>query len=186
MIFEQIPDSYAKALLELTQGKEQETIDYLSQVVEVIRKDREIENFFYNPAISRNWKIDVIKKTFQELLPEVLLNFLCVLAKNDRMIFLEEVLDIYRQYYDQMMNIIPVKVITAIPLDESLKKNIIETLSHYYKKNVDVEFITKPEIIGGIIIQSQGYEIDDSINTKLKVIYKNLKNTKLTGVVYED
>jgi F0F1-type ATP synthase delta subunit len=85
-----------------------------------------------------------------------------------------------------MNQILPVKVITAIELDEETKKTIENVLSKYFNKKVDLEFYVKPQIIGGIVIQSQGYEIDDSIQTKLRFIYKNLKNTKLTGVVYED
>jgi len=186
MIFEQLPESYAKALLDLTKGKEEETLEYLKEIQHIIKKDKQIEHFFLNPATSRNIKIEIIKKIFKDYLPEILLNFLCVLAKNERFELLPQIEEIYRYYYDQMNQILPVKVITAIELDEETKKTIENVLSKYFNKKVDLEFYVKPEIIGGIVIQSQGYEIDDSIQTKLRFIYKNLKNTKLTGVVYED
>lgn len=186
VIFDPVAESYAKALLELTRGKEKETLDTLQDINSIIGKEKAIQNFFYNPVVSRQHKIDVIKKTFSQILPEILLNFLCVLVKNERMNLLHEIETIYRYYYDQILKILPVKVITAIPLDDDLKNKIEETLKDYYKKNVDVSFLVKPEILGGIVIQAEGYEIDDSIATKLKTIYKNLKNIKLAGAVYED
>jgi len=186
MIFEQLPESYAKALMDLTRGKEEETLEYLKEIQQVIKKDKQIEHFFLNPAISKNHKIEVIKKVFQNYLPEILVNFLCILAKNNRFELLPQIEEIYHYYYDQQNNIIPVKVTTAIELDKEMQDKLMNVLSKYYKKKVDVNLIVKPQIIGGIIIQSEGFEIDDSVLTKLRYIYKNLKNTKITGVVYED
>lgn len=50
MIFEQLPESYAKALLDLTKGKEEETLEYLKEIQNIIKKDKQIEHFFLNPA----------------------------------------------------------------------------------------------------------------------------------------
>ncbi|GIX43071.1 MAG: ATP synthase subunit delta [Leptospiraceae bacterium] len=186
MIFEQLPESYAKALLDLTKGKEEETLEYIKDIQQIIKKDKQIEHFFLNPTISKNLKIEIIKKTFKEYLPEILLNFLCVLAKNDRIELLPKIEEIYRYYYDQENNIVPVKVITAIEVDQNTKEELEKVLEKYFNKKVDVKYIIKPQIIGGIVIQSQGYEIDNSVLTKLRYIYKNLKNTKISGVVYED
>ncbi len=186
MIFEYLPDSYAKAILELTKGQEVETLNSLRSIQTIIKQDKTIENFFLNPAVSRNLKIELIKKIFSNILPEVLVNFLCVLAKNERLDLLPQIEEIYQYYYDLENNIIPVKVITAIELNDETKTLIQNQLTKYFNKTLDLSYIVKPQIIGGIVIQSQGYEIDDSILTKLNHIYKNLKNTKLTGAVYED
>ncbi len=186
MIFEQLPESYALALLDLTQGKEKETLEYLIYIQEILKKDKQVEHFFLNPAVSKNLKIQLIKKVFQNHLPELLINFLCILAKNERFNLISEIKEIYQYHLDKRNNILPVKVITAIELDEDTKSLIQKTLNQYYNKEVDIHYVVKSSIIGGIIIQSEGYEIDNSIESMLKQIFKNLKNTKLTGVVYEN
>ncbi len=186
MIFEYLPESYAKALLELTYGQEEEIIEYLDQIQKVLYNDHEIKNFFLNPAINRNLKIETIKKVFSNYVPEILVNFLNVLAKKERLDLFPAIQEIYKYYYDQKNNILFVKVITAIELDSNFKKYIQEVLEQYFKKKTDIGFIVKPEIIGGIIIQAEGREIDNSILNKIKLLYKNLNLTVQIGVGYED
>lgn len=186
MIFEQLPEFYAKALLELTSGKEEEYINYFQYVNEIIYKDHQIKNFFLNPATNKDVKIQVIKKVFSEYLPEIMINFLCVLVKNNRIELLPQIEEVYIYYYDQKNNIFPVKVITAVDLEDDLKKNIKQELDKYFNKKTDIKFIVKPQIIGGIVIQAEGKEIDTSIFTKLKQINNNLKSIVKIGVGYED
>ncbi len=186
MIFEQLPESYAKALLELTQGNEKETLEYLNNIQKILEENKEIKNFFFNPAIPGNLKIEVIKKVFQKSLNEILLNFLCVLTKNSRLEFLPSIIEIYQSYYDEKNNILPVKVTTAIALDANSKKMIETTLERYFQKKLDILFIVKSEILGGIIVQAVGKEIDVSIASQLKTLYFNLKKSVITGDLYED
>ncbi|MFN3604030.1 MAG: ATP synthase F1 subunit delta [Leptonema sp. (in: bacteria)] len=186
MIFENLPESYAKALLDLTSGEEEQILEYFKNLNIVLNEDDQIRNFFYNPAVNKSIKIQVIKKIFSGMLSETFLNFLCVLAKNERMEYLPKIYEIYRYYYDQKCNILPVKVITAIELHENLRNYIRNALNQYFNKQTDISFIVQPKVIGGIVIQSEGKEIDTSIFTKLKFIHNNLKSAVIIGEGYED
>lgn len=186
MIFEYLPESYAKALLELTSGQENEIIEYLDTILNIVFQDQEIKNFFLNPAINRSYKIQTIKKIFSSEMPEILVNFLCVLANKERLDLLPIINEIYKYYYDQKNNILPIKVITAFEIDTDYKKYIQSVLDQYFNKKTDITFVVRPQIIGGIIIQAEGKEIDNSILTKLKLLNKNLNVTVQFGVGYED
>lgn len=64
-----------------------------------------------------------------------------------------------------------IKVISSIQLDRVVVDEIKNIL-----KNPNIEFKVDPSIVGGLIIQMEGSEIDLSISGKLSKLQKLVKN----------
>jgi F-type H+-transporting ATPase subunit delta len=80
----------------------------------------------------------------------------------------------FQKIINEINSVITVKATTAIEMKEYLKKELQEKIENKLSKRVNIEYETNPQIIGGLIIETDGKIIDNSIKTKLSKIKKEL------------
>jgi F-type H+-transporting ATPase subunit delta len=98
------------------------------------------------------------------------LNFLKLLAKRRiANIFLPCVKN-YEKLYFKDNNIERATITTAIELAEDKKREIVEKIEASSGKKVIPSFIVSPDIVGGIVIETESSAIDASVKTKLESI----------------
>lgn len=185
----QVAKVYSKAILEI--AVETNTIDSLESelggVVDSFVKDDEVWNFLISPRIDKQVKKDVIDKSVKGQLSETLLSFLRVLIRNDRIVCLPE---IYKQFYkgvDELKGRVRAIVYVTSPLGTGEIERLRSLLSQKYKGECFIEFVVKPEIIGGLVIRIGDEIIDGSMQNYLQVIRQSLLETKQqSGAFYEN
>ena len=65
-----------------------------------------------------------------------------------------------------------------MPLNEKKLNDIKEKLSNKLNKQVDVEVLVVPELIGGLKITVAGRVIDNTVKSQLEAMKKAMLNTK--------
>ncbi|MGN0004785.1 MAG: ATP synthase F1 subunit delta [Candidatus Gastranaerophilaceae bacterium] len=167
---------YAEALFETseTQGNTERVLTEISDVRKVFEENSELQRFLTNPIITANDKKDAVKQIFGNDFLEITINFLYLLADNSRFDIFEEIEKELNELEKEKNNLITVKAVSAIEIKDYLKEKLVNKLQTILSKRVEVEYSVNPSIIGGLILEVNGKTVDDSVETKLKNIKKQL------------
>lgn len=95
------------------------------------------------------------------------LQFLDVLAENDRIGLLPEIAGQYERLKADAEHVVRAKVTSATPLDASERGKIEEALRRRFKAEVALEMAVDPSLIGGAVIDAGDVVIDGSVRSKL-------------------
>lgn len=120
-----------------------------------------------SPLISGEDKRNCLDTVFKDRISALTLDFLCLVAEKGRFGFMPEIFNDFRDMYNDKMGILEAVAITAEPLSDKLRKELIEKLSKTSGRKVTLTEKTDKSIIGGMVIRYGNTEIDGSVKTRL-------------------
>lgn len=169
---------YAEALLDAAEKRG--SVDAVGEelhgiVVDVFQADPRVEQLFGSPAVKRSQKAPLLTRAFEGKIGDLLLDFLQVLNKNDRLSLIRQVAVSYRALCDRRAKKVRVQVLSASELDEAQKKTLRETLQAALHKDPILEMRIDPELLGGMIVQVGDDVFDASVRTRIQTLRKQLQ-----------
>lgn len=172
---------YAKAFFSV--AKEKNMIKTLrtdiEKVLVVCKQSAEFNHLLESPVVSTSKKLELINELFKKEINEVTLNFLLLITKNKREIYIPGICRNFLELIKKDQNIRSAVITTATEID----KNTIDKIETFMGKelNATIELSSKidPEIIGGLILRIDDKQFDSSVDTKLKKIKQHLLETEL-------
>lgn len=177
------PPRYGEALLNSAEKSNNvaEVLEGTRGVAAVVQEAPRMLEFLKIPQVAGTRKKDLLRKVFSDQLPEVLLNFMCLLVDRQRIESLLEIFDAFEFAYDARRGVSPVEVRTAVSLPEDLKPSMQNKLETMSGGPVRVEYVIDPSLIGGVIIMvgDTGTDIDGSIRLGLNRIRESLMKVKV-------
>lgn len=173
---------YAEALFELSKYIQslEKTSQDLNLVKTTIDQSHSLQSFLVNPLIAMNIKKNVMKNIFIDQVSTNVLNFLFILIERRRMSLFNCVVNSYKKLINQLDLITTVTIYTVVPLNSEQKQALqskLEILTN--SKVVELTIETKPELIGGFIVQIGSKIIDMSIYGQLNQISAHLNRLYL-------
>jgi len=161
---------YAKALF--AAGKEEDKLQAFNETLqalnEFLKANPDIEAALESPVIGLDVKQEVVEELIKAAkVDKIMANFLRTLVQNNRVHYLGLIADAYQELMDEEMGIVRAKVITAIPLKKDLQKKMQDTFSQLTGKQVVLEAVEDPDIIGGVIAKVGDKVWDGSIKSQL-------------------
>ena len=186
IVTDKIASVYAQALLELARdGSALGEIDEeLSTISTHLQQDAGVWAFFKSPLMSGDEKIKIFEKVLKNNINGILYNFIGVLARKRRLGELPAISIAFRALLDRELGRRRVSVQTALEPEQSLVESMKKTLSGYFGTDVVLELKVNPEIIGGLVIQSDDLLIDTSVKQGLENMRRALLKRKLVGEEY--
>ncbi len=184
MIFETLPEIYAQTLLDLTEKDFETVADEFGEIVKMMQSDERLNRFFASPLIKSDQKMQVLEKSLRGKASTTLVNFLCTMARRNRLSELDGVYNVYRYLVDKKLGHRSVTVTTAFELDESTRQDVEKSLGQYFGSKLHVYYEVDASLIGGIVIRSEGKEIDASILNKLARIRMQMATKQIFGEKY--
>jgi len=184
MIFETVPTTYAQALLDLTASDFEKVASEFEELVDVLSKESRLLDFFSSPLIKAENKVAALEKSMRGKVNNTLVNFLCVLAERDRLSQIAKVYEVYRYLVDRKLGMRSVSVTTAFELDASAKQSVESSLQAYFNSKLHLYFDVEPNVIGGVLVRSEGQEIDATILRKIENVRSIMKSKKFFGEKY--
>ena len=127
-----------------------------------------------NTTIAREEKEDFLEKILPEKTSSLLLNFMKVLVKKRRFQDFSLIVDKFDHLYEQKRGIQHVRVEAPILLDPVLQEKLRGALRKKLRKEILLETVTNPEILGGLILDFEGVQIDGSYRTALHELKQKL------------
>jgi len=172
-----VANRYARALAEVVapSGDYRRVLQELQDFASAYRESHELREVFASPAVALPQKMNVLVVIGQKLGESpVTLNFLRVLLANYRMPFLEEAVQAYRKIANDRLGVVQVSVSSASDLSETERESVAARFRELTGKQVELEFRTDSELLGGILAQIGSTVYDGSVRGNLARIREQL------------
>ncbi len=167
-----VASRYAKALLEL--ALEQKKIDsVLGDMKFLLRandESREFELLIASPIIDGQKKIDIFNRIFDQF-EDITKSFVKLITENGRDVLLPEIARAFEAKVKEYKGIVPITLITATPLDDATKEQILSKVRATVKGELEIEEKIDESLIGGFVVRMEDKQIDASISSQ----FNNLK-----------
>ena len=165
---------YAKSLISIS--KEQNSLETsfndMLLVSSVCSSNKDFVNLLKTPIVKTDLKIKILNELLAKSISDLTLSFIILIAKKKREILLPEIAECFIALYKNNKNIKEVSVVTAKPLDDDLRKEVMSYIQKQSNSKIELEEIIDESLIGGAIIRMDDKQLDASISSKLK----SLKN----------
>jgi F-type H+-transporting ATPase subunit delta len=169
---------YAKSLIGLANEKgELETIYRDMQYLQALcKKSRDFVTLLRSPVIKGDKKQHIIETITSGKVSAITATFNRLLVNKGREPDLPEIADAFINQYNSIKGIHKVKLTTAVPVSDELKKAIVaKTTTEGGLNQVELETIVKDDLIGGFVLEFNNNLVDASIVRDLKQIKKQFK-----------
>lgn len=172
---EEIARVYADALFGV--AKEEGSLDavheQLGEFADALERERELQVFLFSPYFSSSEKRDGISRVVSGAEPG-LVNFLELLAEKHRMPALFRIRHRFDELWAEENKRLEVRLVSAVPLDESVVERVGEEIERKTNKQVDLASEVDPEIVGGLVLRVGNMVLDASLRAKLERLRKEV------------
>lgn len=170
---------YAKSLIDLAQEKGQLDQVYADMkfLEGVCKHSKEFIQLLKSPVVKTDKKQAIVKAVTTGKVRPLTEAFNHLLAQKGRESNLPEIVAAFIEQYNEIKGIHTVTITTAIPVGDDLKSAIQHKItSTTPMKNVEMNMLVKPELIGGFILEYKDKMVDVSISRDLKDIKMQFKS----------
>ena len=168
--------SYAAALFHLAcENQNEEIIDQqFAFIRDLSSQNPKIKKLMANSTVSIEGKIDFFEKVLPAEIELLLRNFIKVVIRKKRFSQLAAIYAEYRRLFAEKKGIREVRVLSAAKLSSENQRKLIATLKKKFKAEIRLSEQIEPDILGGLIIRSEGMEWDASYRSRLEEIRQKL------------
>lgn len=150
------------------EGASKEVYDSLELVRALVSENPEYIKLINSSLLPLETREGLIDEAFLGNVHVFVLNFMKILAKKRIADIFIPCAKNYEKLYFKDNNIERARITTAFELSEAKKKEIVQKITSSTGKKVIAEFVVSPEIVGGIVIDTDSSSIDASVKTKLE------------------
>jgi F-type H+-transporting ATPase subunit delta len=167
---EHLGSVYADALLRAADkaGIADTAVEQLEAVVsDVINQHPDLAEAFASPRVSVDEKSRILDSLFGSQLHPVVLRFLKVVAGRGRLGYVRNISSSARALRDETLGRQIAQVTSAVPLDDTLRQQVIDRLSASLNKQVVLREKIDPSLVGGLVIRIGDTVYDSSVAGRL-------------------
>ena len=159
---------YAQAVFRLAQ--EQQALPRWSDMLALaahVAADPGVRRLLDNPRMSSAQLSELFVEIGGDRLDEDGRNLIRVLAEARRLTVLPEIFGLFEQLKNAAEGAIQAQLITAFPATDAQKQTIAAALKQRFGRDVQLEYITDPTLVGGAVVRAGDLVIDGSVRGKL-------------------
>ena len=151
-------------------------------ISETCKQSRDLVVLLRSPVTKVDKKVAVLNKVFGGKIGSISLNFIGIIAKRNREDLIPEIAVAFINLFKEHQGIVAAEVISAVPLDDELRKKVNAFVKRYSDK-VELTEKVSPNIIGGLIIRIGDKQYDDSILKRINELKKEFsKNPYISEI----
>jgi F-type H+-transporting ATPase subunit delta len=170
---------YVKSLLDLAveRGVLEQVHQDMKAFDKVLSENRALVTTLRSPIIKHYKKKNILDALFGDRFNVLTLSFFRIITEKNREKLLPMIAQEFHNAYNEHEGIGKASVVTATPLDQELREEIIALAKKVVgKSSVELKEEVDPSIIGGFILNAGSQQIDSSIKHKLKIVQLNFNN----------
>jgi len=150
-------------------GRFKEYGEELQRVAEFLKGQPEILEALESPIYPPDLKMEIVEEVIKGLnVDEAVAKFLRLLVEKRRIQFIADIAVAYQQLLDEELGIARAEVRVATPLDEETQKALAEALSKKIGREVVLQVVEDPDILGGVVARVGDLVLDGSIRAQLE------------------
>ncbi len=163
---------YARALHEYSVDQHAADVVYsdMVNVYAVLNVSSELQELFKSPVIFPSKKAGLVEKIFTGKISPTAMHFLTFLVAKKREAYLKDILTSYFLIYRKNKGIVKVEFSSAVEIATEERKSILDNLKRVLVGTIEMDFLIKPELIGGFTLAMNDIMLDASIASKLKYL----------------
>ncbi len=172
---------YAKSLIDLATERNQLDAIYQDMLFlqSICKNSRELVAVLKSPVIKQEKKEKILDAVTKDKLNVVTSSFNKLLINKGREEYLPEIINAFIEQYKEKKDIHTVKLTTATPVSEDLKKAITDKIkSDLSMKEVELSTEVNENIIGGFILEIGDRMVDASVAYDLSVAKKQFESNE--------
>ncbi len=181
MLAQQVAKKYSQALLNIVRDKS--VIDLAStqfeDLKELISADPALLQFLLAPQVLDTDKESLLKDVFASRLEPLFLEFLLVLVKKHRILYLPEIIEQFLALVAVEKGIVIALVTSAVALSDKEQDELTKSLEKQTGKKIELDIKIDPAIMGGLIIIMGDQIIDGSVRYALSQLQDELLKIKV-------
>ncbi|MBF0342889.1 MAG: ATP synthase F1 subunit delta [Nitrospirae bacterium] len=160
---------YAQTLYNSLSIEELEkVINELTLVNKLIKKDKCLRSVFSSPMFFDKDRMDAIEQITKELnLTRLCKSFVLNVIKKKDVDQISDILTVLMRFYLSAKNMAIAVVTTSALLDKEKHERLKDSLKSRLNKEVEIEYVIDPAIIGGFVVKVEGYVFDVSLKGQL-------------------
>ncbi|MEL6483863.1 MAG: ATP synthase F1 subunit delta [Bacteroidota bacterium] len=168
---------YAKATLDYAVEKKMaDKVDKdMRDIVATLKENKELGNLLGSPVVKMSMKSNILKEVFAGT-TETTKGVIETLVGNKRIELLEAVCLKYIILNEKRKGEDIAKVTTAVPLNASLEKKVLQQVAKLTGKKLTIENIVDESILGGFVLRVGDLQYDASIAQKLDTLKREFTN----------
>ena len=177
----QAANTYAQALYDLAkeEGLGKTILEELSVLKTVFSENPEYSKLLSAPDLPKQERCGVLDEAFRGKVHPYVLNFLKILTEKGYIRHFSDCCKAYREQYNEDNGILPVVAVTAIPLTGEQAARLSDKLARVTGKNIALANRVDPACLGGVRLEFDGKQLDDTVEHRLAAIGSMLKSTVL-------
>ena len=160
---------YARALYGLAEDEslQDEIYPQVTEVERLLEAEPVFLKILGAPNISREERCGLIDRCFGQAVHPYLVNTLKLMTEKGCAFMLPECCRAYDKLYQEGHGIITVKAYTAAALTAAQSERLVQKLRTMTGKQIRLENIIRPECLGGVRLDLDGRQIDDTVRHRL-------------------
>lgn len=170
-----IASRYATALLEISieQNKVDQVLSDMKYLLEVNNETRDFQLLLDSPIVKGDKKIAIFEELFGQF-EDVSMSFVKLITQNRRENFLPEIADAFDLQVKEHKGIVPITLISAVPLESATKERILEKVEKSVTGQLEVTELIDESLIGGFIVRMGDKQIDASVASQFNDLKQRL------------
>ncbi len=154
-------------------------LEELTALEQSFRQEPGFLKLLSSPALSKDERCKILDDSFRGKVQPYVLNFLKILTEKGYLRHFSDCCKAYREQYNEDNGILPVVAVTAIPLTGEQAARLSDKLARVTGKNIALANRVDPACLGGVRLEFDGKQLDDTVAHRLSAIGNVLKSTVL-------
>ena len=177
----QVGSVYGEALYSLAAEEtlSSQILNELSVLEQSFQAEPDFIRLLCTPNLSVQERCNVLDDSFRNVVHPYVLNFLKILTEKGYMRHFFDCCKAYEESYNRDNGILPVTAITAVPLNPAQVEKLTAKLCQITGKQVKLHNRVDPQVLGGVRLDYDGKQLDDTVSHRLDAVRRLLKNTVL-------
>lgn len=156
-------------------------IGELSKVNDLLEKNREFRGFIMNPLFTADERERVLKVLKERIgLSDETMRFLSYLLEEKAMAGLPDIIKKVTLLYLDKKRKAKAIIVTPVALDSKYDERLKNSLKNLTGREIDIDYVIDPAILGGIVIKVGSTMYDSSIRGQLRLLKDNLIKGELS------
>ncbi len=170
---------YAKSLKDL--AKERNELEAckadMQLIIQACKESDEFERLLISPVINTDKKLVIFREILSEKVSELTMNFVEIITRKRREGLLASIAEAFMLLYNDFKGIHEATIVSARPLNEDLRKAVLEVLKEARNGDeIQLEEKVDESLIGGFVLRMSDKQYDASIRQKLDNLKKEFRS----------
>ena len=172
---------YGGSLYDLAkeEGLTEQIHDELKQVITLFDANPDYWRFLATVSISKEERCKALDEALRGSVQAYLLNFMKILCENGTIGSMKGCAREYTRRYNEDHNIVEVRAVTAVPINEKLTAALKAKLDTALGKTVELSCKVDPACMGGVLLELPGRQLDGTVRHRLDALSASLKTAAL-------